>query len=171
MERRAEELKNGAREGTGNRRNKRFESRGQQLRLLTRERMGKKRCSRGEPDTARRGRFSANLSTESNVRDVDGRSRDRRTLPASLESGQTQSWCAGHRSNEHGAIRTTSGSQLADTQRQTSEGNLCPHSCEAGRNSEAERGNADTRDTNGTGPVHPAVAAASADTDLRSEFQ
>jgi RNA-directed DNA polymerase len=49
LERRAEELKNGAKEGTGAGEKRGFESGAQQQRLPTRERDRQKRCSRGEP--------------------------------------------------------------------------------------------------------------------------
>jgi retron-type reverse transcriptase len=59
VERRAEELRNGANEGTGSRRNKRLESRAQQQRLPTRERKGRSGAAaasprrRGEADESR----------------------------------------------------------------------------------------------------------------------
>ena len=43
--------------------------------------------------------------------------------------------------------------------------------CEAGRNTEAERGHANAGNPDGTGSVHSATADAGADTDLRSGIQ
>ncbi len=58
MKRRAEERKNGAREGTEAGAIRGLESRTEQLRLPIRERQRQKRCSRSEPRAERPGRTS-----------------------------------------------------------------------------------------------------------------
>src|SRR5688572_1243560 len=171
LERRAEEPRNGAREGTGGRSKKRARITGATTTVANPERRGTKRCSRSQPPAAGRCRYSADLSTERNVREADGSSRGRRELPAGAGGGETQPGSSGNRSNDYGATGAASSSELVDTPRQTAEGYLCPEPSEAGRDTEAERGHADVRNPDGTGSVHPAVATASADTDLRTGIQ
>jgi len=113
----------------------------------------------------------ANLSTESDVRETDGNSRGRRKLSAGAKGGETQPRGRRHGSNDHGAIGTASDSELVDTQRQTTEGDLRPESSEAGRDTEAKRRHADARHPNGAGSVHTATAVAGADTDLGAAIQ
>src|SRR5580704_1645998 len=115
VERRAEGPRNGAREGTGGWRNKRLESRAQQLRSPTRERPGKKRCSRWKPEAARRCQTHANLLTESDVRDVDGTSRGGGKLQPRPASGETQPGSGGSGRDDHGATGFASSSELGDT--------------------------------------------------------
>ena len=55
-----------------------------------------------------------------------------------------------------------------DTQRQNSEGDLRSDACEAGRDTQAERGNADAGNPDGARSIQTAVAAAGADADLRT---
>ena len=171
VERRAEEPKNGAREGTGDRRKKRARITGATTTVANLGAQWTKRCSRNEATVAGRCRHSANLLKESHVRDADGSCGSRRELPRGSGSGNTQSGSSGPGSDDYGATGTTSSSELVDTQRQTAEGELRTNACEAGRDTQAERGDADARNPNGTGSVHPATAAAGADADFRTAIQ
>ncbi len=58
-----------------------------------------------------------------------------------------------------------------DTQRQATEGDLCASACEAGRDTQAEWGNADAGNPDGTGSVHTTAATAGDDADFRSAIQ
>src|SRR5260221_6095514 len=114
---------------------------------------------------------SANLSTESNVRDDDGSCGGRRELHASAGGGETQPGGGGYGSDDHGGTRTASASELVDSQRQTLEGDLRSEPREAGRDTEAERRHADIGNPDGTGSVYSAVAVAGADAGFRSALQ
>src|ERR1700682_494991 len=97
LERRAEEPKNGAREGTGIRRNKRTRIAGATTTVANPTSAGG-RCGAAAGSLLRRddAGTSANLSTETNVRESDGSSRHRRELLPSLAGGKTQPRSGGH---------------------------------------------------------------------------
>src|SRR6185369_9025075 len=117
-------------------------------------------CSRDNPKRGDEAGSSANLSTESDIRDLDGSSRSRRELPTGPEGGKTQSRGWGHRPDDYGGTRAASSSARVDTQRQNSEGDLRSDACEAGRDTQAERGNADAGNPDGARSIQTAVAAA-----------
>src|SRR5262249_53487012 len=112
-----------------------------------------------------------NLSTESNVRESDGKCGDGRELPTGVAGGKAQSRSSGDRPDEHRSIGSTPSSELVDSEREATEGELRSDARQAGRNTEAERREENVGYPDGTGPVHPAAVAASDDADLRSALQ
>ena len=97
VERRAEEPKNGAKEGTGT------AQRDQIRRELPTngshpcECRRQNRCSRGEPEATDSRRRIANLPKESDVREADGRSRHAGEPRQGAPSGTPQRWSTGDR--------------------------------------------------------------------------
>src|ERR1035438_9495985 len=123
LERRAEEPKNGAREGTETvQRDQNREE--QQLRQPPR------RVSKAEavkPWRAEGDELAtppANLPTESDVRELDGTSCDAGELRESTGGGKTQRWCAGDRRDACGGTRETPGNPLGKDPGEVAGGDL-----------------------------------------------
>jgi len=103
---------------------------------------------------------------ESDVREVDGRGRHRGESAASGESGETQSWSGWDRPHGDDRSGRPSAEALAEDTGKAVDGDLGSESGEAGRDTEAERGHKNIRDSNGDRSSDPADATAGADADL-----
>src|ERR1035441_5965213 len=169
LERRAEGLKNGAKEGTGT--IKRDPSGGEhQLRLPLRPCRRQKRCSRGEPKAMDLRHRFANLPKESDVREPDGRSCNGRELRAGFGCGKTQQRGGGDRPDDDEGTGEASSGALGKDSGEAVGGNLCSKPCEEGRNTQTERWHKDAGNPDGTGSVHSADGVAGADADLDPQF-
>src|ERR1019366_3212862 len=170
LERRAEGLKNGAKEGTGT--VQRDPSGGEhQLRLPLRPCRRQKRCSRGEPKAMDLRHRFANLPKESDVREPDGRSCNGRELRAGFGCGKTQQRGGGDRPDDDEGTGEASSGALGKDSGEAVGGNLCYKPCEEGRNTQNERWQKDAGNPDGTGSLHSADGVAGADADLRSAIQ
>jgi hypothetical protein len=117
------------------------------------------------------GRNFAELLTESNVREPDGRGSQAGELQEGIEGSGCQRWSAWNRRDDDEGVRGTPTEALAKDRSQADGGELHAESGEAERNQEAQRRNADARNPNGTGSIHPAVTATSDDADLGTGIQ
>ena len=167
VERRAEELKNGAKEGTGTAQRDQIRRELPTNGSHPRECRRQNRCSRGEPEATDSRRRIANLPKESDVREADGRSRHAGEPRQGAPSGTPQRWSTGDRRDADGGTEETPGDPLGEDPGEVTGRDLCAGAREASRNTEAERGRADAGNPDGSGSVHSAVAVTSDDSDLR----
>ena len=125
-----------------------------------------KRWSRGEPRPAVARPSEARLSTESDVRRSDGTSGGRREPAARAGGGKTQRRRGGDRRHDHGSTRIPLSTSRRENPGEARGGRLVAKPCAAGRDTEAERGQAAAGHPDGDGPAAAASVAASTDADL-----
>src|ERR1019366_4271782 len=170
MERRAEESKNGAREGPGT-------AQRDQIREELQLRQPPGRVPKAEAVQPRRARGHGLTTlfreppTESDVREADGRSCDAGKLPEGDRGGSRQRRSPGNRPDAGSGLGETPGSPLGEDPGEAAGRNLRSHTREANGNQEAERGCQNARNSYGDGSVHTAVAIASDDAGIRADVQ